>query len=324
MELRLSIIIPFYNVEHYISECLDSVFDQDIPLSEYEVICVNDGSPDKSREIVLDYMKRYPNLRLVEHEKNRKLGTARNTGRAIARGQYIWNVDSDDKIVSNCLHEMLQTCEENDLDILEFGAIQFNRGNQRVLPHIPSTNCVMTGLDYMEQLTPFEVSRMCPIWRKMIRLRFLEDEQVFSPEINMGEDIPFSFRALMLARRMFVSSSNYYLYRTNDDSLTGTNWIPSANSLYEKCIVNARLVFEVSKEVPPSHKKVQHSFLESAKYTLNLFPQFLKGMDKKGQHSFRAMCRKSVFNNWFVFSLFSKKKAFGYFLWLIGLSGLSQ
>ena len=79
MDLRLSIIIPFYNVERFISECLDSVFDQDIPLPEYEVICVNDGSPDHSRDIVLQYMERFPNLRLIEHEKNRKLGTARNT-----------------------------------------------------------------------------------------------------------------------------------------------------------------------------------------------------------------------------------------------------
>ena len=113
MELRLSIIIPFYNVERFISECLDSVFDQDIPLSEYEVICVNDGSPDHSRDIVLQYMERFPNLHLIEHEKNKKLGAARNTGRTIAKGEYIWNVDSDDKIVPNCLSEMLKTCEEN-------------------------------------------------------------------------------------------------------------------------------------------------------------------------------------------------------------------
>ena len=71
MDLRLSIIIPFYNVERFISECLDSVFNQDIPLSEYEVICVNDGSPDHSRDIVLQYMERFPNLRLAYEAMNR-------------------------------------------------------------------------------------------------------------------------------------------------------------------------------------------------------------------------------------------------------------
>ena len=113
MDLRLSIIIPFYNVEQFISECLDSVFDQDIPLSEYEVICVNDGSQDGSRAIVTNYMKRYANLHLIEHEINKKLGTARNTGRSVATGNYIWNVDSDDRIVPNCLGKILNICESN-------------------------------------------------------------------------------------------------------------------------------------------------------------------------------------------------------------------
>ena len=66
--IRLSIIIPFYNVEKYIAECLDSVYNQDIPEEEYEVICVNDASPDNSRDIVLEYQKKHSNLILVEHE----------------------------------------------------------------------------------------------------------------------------------------------------------------------------------------------------------------------------------------------------------------
>lgn len=95
---KLSIIIPFYNVKQYIAQCLDSVYRQDIPEEEYEVICVNDASPDHSRDIVLEYQKRHKNLVLIEHEHNKKLGAARNTGRSIARGKYIWNVDSDDYI----------------------------------------------------------------------------------------------------------------------------------------------------------------------------------------------------------------------------------
>ena len=220
MDLRLSIIIPFYNVERFISECLDSVFDQDIPLSEYEVICVNDGSPDHSRDIVLQYMERFPNLRLIEHEKNRKLGTARNTGRTIAKGKYIWNVDSDDQIVPNCLSGMLQICEDNELDVFEFGTIQFSNTGRKELPRIPQTSGVESGLDYLDRLNAYQVSRMCPVWNKMIRRDFLEENGIFSPEINMGEDIPYSFRILTLAKRMIVRPDCCYLYRTNDDSLT--------------------------------------------------------------------------------------------------------
>ena len=105
---RLSIIIPFYNVEQYIAQCLDSVYDQDIPENEYEVICVNDASPDASVDIVKRYQKEHSNLILIEHDRNKKLGAARNTGRKVAIGKYIWNVDSDDKIAPNCLNNLLK------------------------------------------------------------------------------------------------------------------------------------------------------------------------------------------------------------------------
>lgn len=90
--IRLSIIIPFYNVEKYIAQCLDGVFSQDIPDEEYEVKCMNDGSPDGSRDIVCSYLPHHPNLRLIDHPRNMKLGAARNTGRKVARGNYIWHV----------------------------------------------------------------------------------------------------------------------------------------------------------------------------------------------------------------------------------------
>lgn len=319
MELRLSIIIPFYNVERYISECLDSVFDQDIPLSDYEVICVNDGSPDNSRGIVLDYMTRFPNLRLIEHEQNKKLGAARNTGRSIAKGRYIWNVDSDDKIVPNCLSKMLEICEGKELDVLEFGSIQFNTTNQTVMPHVPESSVVKVGLEYLEPLSPYYVSRMCPVWNKMIRKAFLDDYQVFSPEMNMGEDIPYSFKVLMYAKRLFVTSNCYYLYRVNDDSLTGSNWRPTPEVLYEKCFINPKLVYQVARMVPPTHASVQNSFLQSAKYTLDSFSRYLGEMSMENQTRFKSLCRKSFFNNKYVFMLMGKRRFIRFCLWLVGV-----
>lgn len=319
MGLRLSIIIPFYNVERFISECLDSVFDQDIPLDEYEVICVNDGSPDHSKDIVLDYMDRFPNLRLIEHAKNRKLGTARNTGRTIARGEYIWNVDSDDKIVTNCLSGMLGICEENDLDVLEFGAIQFSPTKRKELPRIPLSQNVETGLDYLERLNAYQVSRMCPVWNKMIRREFLEEKGIFSPEINMGEDIPYSFRILTLAKKMIVTGDCNYLYRTNDDSLTGSNWRPTPEVLYEKCFVNPKLVYCVAQKVPSTHPSTRKSFLQSAKYTLDLFPKYLNDMSDENQSRFKSLCRKSFFENSYVFKLMGQRRSARFCLWLAGL-----
>lgn len=318
MGLRLSIIIPFFNVERFISECLDSVFDQDIPLSEYEVICVNDGSLDHSRDIVLQYMKRFPNLHLIEHKTNRKLGTARNTGRANAKGKFIWNVDSDDKIVPNCLSGMLKICEDNGLDVFEFGTVQFSATKQKDLPKPPQTSEVEAGLNYLSRLNAYQVSRMCPVWNKMIRRDFLEENKIFSPEINMGEDIPYSFRILILANRLLVRSDCYYLYRTNNDSLTGSNWRPTPGVLYEKCFVNPKLVFQVAQDVPSTYPSVRESFLQSAKYTLNLFPKFLSEMSAENQACFKNLCRRSFFKNSYAFKLMGQRLSARFCLWLAG------
>ncbi len=320
MSLRLSIIIPFYNVENFISECLDSVYDQDIPLSDYEVICVNDGSPDNSRDIVLDYMNRFPNLHLIEHKQNKKLGAARNTGRSIAKGKYIWNVDSDDKIAPNCLAEMLEICESNDLDVLEFRPVSFCGEELQELPSVPPTQGPLSGLDYMEQLSTYELSQMSSVWRKMIRRSFLDENGIFSPEINMGEDVPFSFKAIVSAQRFMCISKMCYLYRSNPDALTGKNWQPSALSLYEKCFLNARLIYDVAVTVPKEYTKVSYSFNKAAAYTLNRYTSFYGIMPQPEQQRFRHICRKAFFNNGFVFRLFSKKQLLSYLMWLLGLN----
>lgn len=324
MDLRLSIIIPFYNVERFISECLDSVFDQDIPLSEYEVICVNDGSPDHSREIVLDYMDRYPNLRLIEHDRNRKLGAARNTGRSIAKGKYIWNVDSDDKIVPDCLGEMLGICEENDLDVLEFTPKQFGEDGITDLPHPRPCQQVMSGLDYMERISTHEISQMATVWRKMILRDFLEAHRIFSPEINMGEDVPYSFAVLLHAERMLVSPECYYYYRQNPVSLTGARWMPTAQTLYEKCNQNPRMIHGVAKTVPNAYPHVRKAFSDAAKYSFLRYREFLPDMSADSRKSYRRLCQKSVWKDGFIRDLVSRKRYISYLLWVFGLSSSAR
>lgn len=118
--LRLSFIVPFYNVELYIEECIRSLYNQDIPWDEYEVICIDDCSPDGSRKIVEKLQTEYPTLKLLTTPENLRQGGARNMGLDIARGKYVWFVDSDDYIKPNCLKKLLNQAEEEDLDILDF------------------------------------------------------------------------------------------------------------------------------------------------------------------------------------------------------------
>jgi len=322
--IRLSIIIPFYNVEQYIAQCLDSVYQQDIAEDEYEVICVNDASPDHSRDIVLEYQKKHSNLVLVEHDVNKKLGAARNTGMKVATGRYIWHVDSDDMIAVNCLSELLKTCEENDLDVLEFGRIRFWGDKKEDMPNIDSTEHVVSGLDYMEHLQYDQLNSLCVVWRRLMKKEFLEHNCILSPEINMGEDVPYSFRVLMMAKRIMSIPKRFYLYRANPDSLTGSRWKPTPQTLYEKCFVDSRLIFDVTIEVPIEYAKVRRAYTEAARYTLNQYVAYLPKMTDDEQKEFKGLCRKNASQNRFVKRLLSRKRYFNYLLWLGGLTVLPK
>ena len=123
-EPKISIIIPVYNVEKYLAECLDSCINQ--TLEEIEIICVDDCSPDNSIKILEEYQQKDSRIKIIRHEKNRNLGGARNTGLENATGEYIWFVDSDDYIDTKACQILYDAIKDFDVDLLCFSAIQFS------------------------------------------------------------------------------------------------------------------------------------------------------------------------------------------------------
>ena len=93
--MKLSIVVPVYNVERYVAECLDSLLEQGLSDSDYEILCVDDGSTDRSGGIAEDYARRYRQVAVI-HQGNRGLSAARNTGIRAAAGEYVYFIDSDD------------------------------------------------------------------------------------------------------------------------------------------------------------------------------------------------------------------------------------
>src|SRR5690606_37960744 len=117
--MKLSVIIPVYNVEKYVAQCLDSVLDQNFEPNDYEIIVVNDGSTDGSLAIVQDYANKHKHIKLID-KKNGGVGSARNCGMDHAQGKYIYFIDSDDYLIPNCLNVLVDTCERHKLDVLTF------------------------------------------------------------------------------------------------------------------------------------------------------------------------------------------------------------
>lgn len=105
--MKLSVIVPVYNVEKFLPRCLDSLLRQGMEDGEYEIICVNDGSPDRSGDILATYKQRYPGIFRIITQENQGLGGARNTGTAAARGKWVAYLDSDDYVIDGAYRYLL-------------------------------------------------------------------------------------------------------------------------------------------------------------------------------------------------------------------------
>ena len=208
---RLSFIVPCYNSEKFISKCLDSLYNQDVPESDYEIICVNDCSPDGTRDIILEYQKRHKNLILLEQPTNQKQGAARNRGIREARGKYVWFVDSDDFIAANCLKNLLEILEKDDLDVLNFDLYDYFSDGTTKLVSISPTTKTTTGAEWLKNLEKNFDENGYPV-TKIFRTKFLIDNDLSFPENRYYEDQQFSLFSVYTAQKFKHIQQFVYFY----------------------------------------------------------------------------------------------------------------
>lgn len=207
MSVKLSIVIPVYNVEKYISRCLESVINQDLDNSEYEIIIVNDGSPDNSVAIAEEYQKLHSNIRII-NRKNGGLSAARNTGFDAACGEYVWFVDSDDRIEPNCIDFLVNKAEQDSLDVLCFN-LKKEFPNGRIEEFVITNDGELklhSGENFLCQ-----VGMPPAAWAAIYKREFLINSNLRFYEGILHEDQEFTPRAYTLAKRIeFVNRSVYY------------------------------------------------------------------------------------------------------------------
>ncbi len=200
----LSIIIPIYNVERYIAGCLDSIVKQLV--DSVEVIVVNDGTPDKSMDIVNEYAVRYPIT--IVNQQNQGLSMARNNGLKAAHCEYVWFVDSDDTLLDGAIELVLETINEHrGIDVIASVLLQKQeRTGHTAIEYIPDYN-VKTGREYM-----FRGNHLGASQRYILRKKFLlENELWFMPNIY-HEDGEFGHKMMYLAESVFVLPKPVYCY----------------------------------------------------------------------------------------------------------------
>lgn len=224
--MKLSIIIPIYNVKEYITECLASVYSGD--LTDFEVICIDDCGTDNSIKMAKKYIKdnKIENLRIIKHEKNKGLSAARNTGIKAANGEYICLLDSDDMIIANELNKLVNYAKSKKLDILEasYAEIFETNMNIKVGTKIRKDKTeILNGDEYFYKST-LDGTFVPMAWCKLYRKDYLLKNKYEFKEGLKFEDEEFSPRVIIGTKRIQYIDKEFYIYRRRDNSIT-TNMV---------------------------------------------------------------------------------------------------
>lgn len=216
-EINVSVIIPVYNVEEYIEQCVNSLINQDI--RKVEFIFVNDGSTDKS----IMNLKKYNDCRIkIINRENGGLSAARNTGMKAAIGKYILFLDSDDYLKDNkALKRMYKIAEENDSDIVVGNAVKvYEDGSE--LPFYRDEEiffeCTLKSKLFLKEFIKKD-SMQVPVWMSLYKRTFLLDNNLFFKEGILHEDELFTPQAFLKANNISIYKSDFYAYRQRANSI---------------------------------------------------------------------------------------------------------
>lgn len=222
--ISVSVIIPVYNVESYVAECLESVLQQDF--ESFEILCVDDCSQDSSMEIVKRYAQRDKRIEIITHSCNQGLAAARNTGIKNAKGKYILFIDSDDKIIPGTLSELFALAEKNGVDIVYF---DYKKIYEREMERLRNKNekaCheylgIYSGRELF-CLFAREKNIKLEVWRQLFRKDLLLQNGICFYEGILHEDNLFSFFCAMKAKKVMNIKKEYYIYRQRGHSIMAT------------------------------------------------------------------------------------------------------
>ena len=247
---KVSIIIPVYNVEQYLRQCLDSVINQ--TFKNIEIIAVNDCSTDNSLQIIKEYQQKDKRIVLVDLKQNVGLGFARNEGIKIAKGKYITFVDSDDWIASNFIEILYNEITKNNTDFVSAGYYMFDDitneqtiGNKDI--QINYNTVFNKRKDKEFFLKNLRHTLICVVWNKIFRKDFLFSNNIFF-KVKKLEDNIFLYESFLYASSFVFIEENIYFYRVNRiNSLVNTINIEDISVFWDKFLSVTKIKFKQYK-----------------------------------------------------------------------------
>lgn len=261
---KVSVIIPVYNVEQYLSRCLDSVISQNF--NDMEIICINDGSKDASLRILEEYAGKDSRIVIID-KKNAGVSAARNDGIAAAKGEYLAFLDGDDFWEADCLAKIYQEAEHNHSDIVIF-AHNLWENDQKIIWDNPLLEGICGEMDLNDEAAIYAFSAV--IWNKLYRRDFiLANDIVFPVGIKIAEDTIFSMVCYFSKPVCRYIPEHFYNYRMNrKDSATADLG----------CVQGEVVAFKYLEKMPiyqcqpqTVKLKIVHKFLSGLEGHLNRF-----------------------------------------------------
>lgn len=240
----LSIIVPIYNVEDYLKKCILSIEEQDIPEDGFEVICVNDGSPDKSREIVIGLQQKYNNIILIDQE-NQGVSRARNNGIKRATGEYLLFIDPDDFISKNSLKAILDIVFLKNAQMAICGYSFLDQYGQETgkRTYDQYTDRIFKGIEaylLVREKNPIQRDLSVGIFYKTDFLK--KNNLYFLPDVPYLEDGEFLVRVHALASSCIFIKGKFYINTVRPGSATHSTLYYSerARNGFQKAAVNLK------------------------------------------------------------------------------------
>lgn len=222
----ISVVIPVYNVEKYLTQCIESILNQSY--KDYEIILVDDGSTDNS-SIICDSYEKYSNITVV-HKNNEGLGYARNTGIKHAKGEYVMFVDSDDYLRTDTLEKLFNDLSNNKSDTCIGGYTRVSNDGEELFEDVPNF-CVYDGTDSVSKeffprllgSSPEKKDAFRPsVWNALYSMEIIRSNNLLFPSERelIAEDIVFDIEYYKYSKKVVLSANSGYCYRVTPGSLT--------------------------------------------------------------------------------------------------------
>lgn len=306
--MRLSIVLPIYNVSKWLGRCLASIRNLGFSADDYEIVAVNDGSTDDSLAVLEGFLaeEERSGIRkapcVIVNQENKGLSAARNTGLKAAKGTYVWFVDSDDYLVPGCGKHLLERCEEERLDVLCFN-LQLVGEQGDIIPYeIPdqSEGKRMKGEEFL-----LKVGMPPAAWCAIYRRGFLQSNNLQFLEGFLHEDQEFTPRAYYLARRIAYDPIVVYNYVQREGSI-----MKSANpKRSEDMLVVCQRLWDFAMENTQIESSIRYLFVNRVSF---LFSQVLANYCRCGIKTFPGDPKQLPYYPLSINQYLSKKERYKY------------